>query len=72
MYKSKKFKLHNFKIVDIDRIQQNLGRCINCEARCHCGVTYGWLECKCSMTQHYINIQKERKQKIIKIYGNNI
>lgn len=42
------------------------GRCIVCDARNYCGL--GYFKCYCKMHQYYINIKKERKNKLNKIF----
>jgi len=46
----------------------NIGRCVNCDARNLCGLISRF-KCECDLSQHYINIKKERKQKLLKIQG---
>jgi hypothetical protein len=55
----------DFKIVKIEPYSE--GRCVLCEASNYCNVINGTVKCKCGMTEHYINIKKERKLKLKKI-----
>ena len=52
-----------YKIVE-NKDYPEIGRCVHCEARDYCGPGFG---CKCTMKQHYVNIQKERKRKLLKL-----
>lgn len=46
------------------------GRCVHCDARNYCGIPTQLkfrMICECKISEHYININKERKQKLQKL-----
>lgn len=59
---------HNFKIVSMNPSDD--GRCVNCDAKEFCGTSKTYLICKCDMNQHYVNVNKERKEKLKKLNEN--
>ncbi len=57
--------MNNLKLVHWKN-DKFFGRCTYCDARNLCGPRF---KCKASMNQRYIDIKKERKEKLLKING---
>lgn len=43
-----------------------IGRCVHCDAKDYCGLPSRFT-CKCTINQHYVNIKKERLEKLKKL-----
>ena len=65
-------RIQDLKIVNLNREEsEEIGRCTYCDANNICGRPKFDFHCNATMSQHYIDIKKERKRKLIKIQNEN-